>query len=84
MVKKKEYPLNVWTWEESYAASWGHHDPEVFAAHLEGDWGKGSVDTSRIIHAWARVCFDGPERVIFHAAGPGRGVRPITEYDDPL
>ena len=82
--KPKTYPLSIWTWEETYAASWGHHDPAIFKAHLEGDWGKHSVDVKLIRHGWARVGFDGPERVIYNMRGPGRGVRPITEYIDYL
>jgi hypothetical protein len=77
-VAGSKFPLAIWTWEGVYAASWGHHDPMIFLAALELDHGiKGAF----ALQGFARVGFDGEGgRCIYNVRGPGRGVRPITEW----
>jgi hypothetical protein len=78
----KIYPLTIWTLEGDYAASWGHHPLESFAQILREEWGI-DAKASQINQGYARVGFDGESgrRCIYSAKGPGRGVRPITEWE---
>ena len=80
----KHYPLNIWTWDGCYAASWGHHDPLVFLAALASEYHMHVPAGTPVHHRFARLGFDGTyggERWVYHVAGPGRGVRPITEAE---
>ena len=78
----KIYPLAIWTWRGVYAASWGHHSSESFAKILREQWGI-DAKTSQIRHGYARVGFDGESGrcCLYPAKGPGRGVRPTTEWE---
>ena len=79
----KPYPLDIWTCEGCYAASWGHHDPLTFLAALASEYRIYVPVGTRVWRGYARLGFDGAEgkRCVYHTAGPGRGVRPITEAE---
>jgi hypothetical protein len=78
----KIYPLAVWTWKGVYAASWGHHPAESFARILCEQWGI-DAKASQINQGYARVGLDGAtgKCCLYPVKGPGRGVRPITEWE---
>jgi hypothetical protein len=80
----KHYPLDIWTWEGVYAASWGHHDPFDFLVALASGHDFHVPTGTVVTHGYARVGFSGedhPARCVYHTSGPGRGVRPITEVE---
>jgi hypothetical protein len=77
------YPLEIWTWESCYAASWGHHKAEDVLASLASDFDIHPIKP-RVSQGYARLGFSGEDpglRCVYHAGGPGRGVRPITEVE---
>lgn len=72
---------------EDYQAS-GHHDPVVFAAALLYDWGR-YIDSGKVRHEWRRKIptpspyySDRWVMIITEAAGPGRGIYPVTIADE--